>query len=89
MIANPSPQRLAADEKLISDALDALERAGCQFWACNGPTLRPEPMVTCSACLQVARLRKRLGLPVRQGIEGSSPVSQRNYREYMRSCVSG
>lgn len=64
MIATPTPQRLAADERLLAESLDVLERAGCQFWACDGPTLRPKPMVTCAACVTVAKLRRRLGRPI-------------------------
>lgn len=66
MIAQLSPQRLAADEQLLADTLAVLERAGCQFWACDGPTLTPKPMITCAACVQVAKLRRRLSLPIRQ-----------------------
>jgi hypothetical protein len=69
---HPSHQRLAADETLLADALDALEMTGCQFWACEGPTLRPKPMVTCDVCAVTARLRRRLHRAVRQGIEGSN-----------------
>lgn len=51
--------------ELLADALDSLERSGCQFWACDGPTLRPKPMVTCHRCVTVAKLRRALRLPVR------------------------
>ena len=53
-----------ADTQLLAEALDALEQAGCQFWACEGPTLKPIDMVTCNACATIARLRQRLERPI-------------------------
>lgn len=55
---------MVSDADLLADALDALERAGCQFFACGGPTLEPIGMVTCYRCVEVARLRERLGLRI-------------------------
>jgi hypothetical protein len=72
----PTHQRLVADVALLTEALDALEMVGCQFWACEGPTLRPKPMVTCDVCGVTARLRRRLGKAVRQGIEGSIHITE-------------
>lgn len=49
---------------LALEALEALERVGCQFYMCTGPTLEPEDMVTCFACITVAKLRTLLGMEV-------------------------
>lgn len=64
-MAKASPQRLAADERLMRCTLESLERVGCQFFACDGPTLRPKAMKTCHVCVEIAQLRKRLGLPIK------------------------
>jgi hypothetical protein len=53
-----------SDKKLLEDALDSLIRVGCQFWGCEGPTLRPINMTTCYRCESVAKLAKRLGVYV-------------------------
>jgi hypothetical protein len=50
------------DEKLIKESLEVLERISCQFWACEGPTLKPKHMITCMRCALVAKLQKRLGV---------------------------
>lgn len=50
------------DEALLRRVLETLERAGCQFWACEGPTLEPIDMVTCHACHTVALVSARLGI---------------------------
>lgn len=42
---------------LLGDAIEALEDAGCGFWACQGETLEPIDMVTCTRCATLARLR--------------------------------
>lgn len=57
-------------EPLIAEALDSLERAGCQFWACDGPTLEPVDMLTCHRCATVAKLRVAIGRPA------SDPVGE-------------
>lgn len=36
----------------------ALERAGCQFWACPGPNKPPEPMATCFRCQGIKDIRQ-------------------------------
>jgi len=77
------------DHELLTAVLDVLEHAGCQFWACEGPTLEPIDMVTCNACATVARLRQRLGKPIRQGVEGSFPLGEMTRDEYLRQAVSG
>ncbi|GLZ62838.1 hypothetical protein [Micromonospora sp. NBRC 107095] len=48
---------LTIDSELLDDTIDVLERVGCQFWACDGPTLEPVDMKTCAACALLARLR--------------------------------
>jgi len=48
---------------LLVESLATLEHVGCQFWACEGPTLEPIDMVTCRVCELIARLRDTLGRP--------------------------
>lgn len=48
--------------RLLLDALESLERCGCQFDFCPGPDKRPVPMMTCHACDMIRRLRRRLGV---------------------------
>lgn len=50
---------------LVAEALASLERVGCQFDHCDGPTLEPVNMVTCHVCETIARLRAALGRPAR------------------------
>lgn len=45
---------------LILTTIEALEDAGCMFWACKGETLRRIPMVTCNRCASLAKWRKVL-----------------------------
>lgn len=52
------------DDSLLQSALESLERTGCQFFACDGPTLEPIDMATCHRCATVAQLRQRLALPI-------------------------
>jgi hypothetical protein len=77
------------DHELLAEALDALEMAGCAFWACDGPTLRPKDMRTCIVCSTIARLRRRLGIPVKQGTEGQSPIADERYRRDMARATAG
>jgi hypothetical protein len=50
------------DKKLLREAMEALELTDCNFWACEGPTLRPINMVTCARCAMLAKLQKRFGV---------------------------
>lgn len=43
---------------LTAEMIETLERIGCQFFACEGPTLNPIDMVTCHVCSLLARLRE-------------------------------
>lgn len=65
-----------SDSQLLATALESLERVGCDFWACEGPTLDPIDMITCHRCLTVAELRQRLGRPI---------VHLEETREYARA----
>lgn len=47
--------------QLLAEVRDTLERVGCQFWACQGPTLEPVDMVTCFRCVTLAKVRAALG----------------------------
>lgn len=58
--ATRAPRLYAADRRLMVDALDALERAGCQFFACPGPEKRMKPGASCAVCMSTRALRKRL-----------------------------
>ncbi|GAB7044935.1 hypothetical protein [Catenuloplanes indicus] len=42
--------------ELLAEAINSLERVGCQFWACEGPTLDPIDMVTCYRCTTLGKL---------------------------------
>lgn len=46
---------------LIAESVVALERVGCQFWACKGPTHEPVDMETCFVDELIPRLRAALG----------------------------
>lgn len=59
----------AETEGLVLEAIEALERIGCQFFACDGPTLEPVNMSTCFVCDLLARLRVEAGLPPRRDDE--------------------
>lgn len=41
---------------LLADVIDTLERVGCQFDHCDGPTPTPVPMITCHVCALLGRL---------------------------------
>lgn len=61
-----SPQAAEAVEMpadLLAAAIEALEQAGCQFFACEGETLTPIDMVTCHCCATLARLRSLTARP--------------------------
>ena len=47
---------------LMAEALESLERCGCQFDFCPGPDKRPVHMMTCHACETIRRLRRALGI---------------------------
>jgi hypothetical protein len=53
-------------QELVVEAADALERVGCQFQFCDGPTLEPVDGVTCFRCDLLARLRAAVGRPARR-----------------------
>lgn len=44
----------------LANSTIALERAGCQFWACKGTEQPPEHMVTCFCCKQIVDNRSLL-----------------------------
>jgi hypothetical protein len=52
-----STPTVAVPADLLVIAVEALEDAGCGFWACQGETLEPIDMVTCNRCATLARLR--------------------------------
>jgi hypothetical protein len=41
---------MVADKYRLEEAKGVLEYIGCQYWACDGPTKKPEDMKTCIAC---------------------------------------
>jgi hypothetical protein len=74
------------DRDLLSDALEALERVGCQYDFCPGPHRRPrnygakrsnEFEATCFVCREVYRIRRRLGLPPADWHSGPAHISRR------------
>lgn len=42
---------------VTKESLEVLERIDCQFWACKGPDVPREHMVTCIVCQQIQNLR--------------------------------
>ena len=48
---------MQVDVELLREVIDTLERVGCQFDHCDGPTLEPVDMITCHACATLARVR--------------------------------
>jgi hypothetical protein len=59
-----SPEMNETATDLLRESMETLERTGCEFFACPGPTIDPEPMLSCFRCLTLGRLRAFLGLPV-------------------------
>lgn len=45
---------------LLTEAVEAMERTGCQFDMCPGSDVEPQDMMTCYACATVRRLRQAL-----------------------------
>ena len=45
---------------VLSETIESLERAGCQFLACQGPDAPFEDMVTCIVCASIQTLRNAL-----------------------------
>jgi hypothetical protein len=45
-----SARTVAVPADLLAHTIEALEDAGCGFWACQGETLEPIDMVTCNRC---------------------------------------
>lgn len=41
---------------LLDEVIGTLERVGCQFDPCQGPTATPVPMITCHVCATLGRL---------------------------------
>lgn len=75
---------MASHEELLAEAIEALERVGCEFEYCGGPTLEPEDMRTCYVCDLLARLRVALGRPPRLPDELSpAELRARRFQEDM------
>lgn len=53
---------LAIPAGVVLAALVSLQDVGCQFDMCQGPTLEPIDMVTCSRCIALAQLEDATGL---------------------------
>jgi len=81
-------RREAEDLRLLAEALESLERAGCVFQFCRGPG-RVTACVTCHVCAAITHLRRRLGLPLRQGVEGAVPIQEARYAAYLRQATAG
>jgi len=43
---------------LLQEAIESLEKAKCDFWACPGPDKPFEDMMTCHTCYALQCLRK-------------------------------
>lgn len=69
---------------LLAGLIDTLEQVGCQFWACDGPTLEPVPMVTCHVCGELALVRVAAGRPPRRADELTcGERTERRHRDYV------
>lgn len=74
---------------LMAEALESLERVGCQFDHCDGPTTKPVDMVTCHVCETIARLRVALGRPARLPEETTAAERiDANHAAYMRRATA-
>jgi hypothetical protein len=78
----------AVPTDLVAEVVETLERVGCQFDFCDGPTLDPVPMGTCYRCETLAKVRVAAGLPPRDAEEltASERINDRLAR-YMASAV--
>lgn len=76
------------NQSLLVEAIETLERVGCQFDFCDGPTLDPVPMGTCYLCETLAKLRVAVGQHPRHPDEmtASERVDDR-LRRYMATTV--
>jgi hypothetical protein len=75
---------------LLVESIDALERIGCQFTHCDGPTLEPVDMVTCFACALLARLRVAVGRPARRPDEMTADEAWHDWnRRYVAAATGG
>ena len=46
------------NKKLLQEAIESLEKAKCDFWACPGPDEPFEDMMTCHTCYALQCLQK-------------------------------
>jgi len=77
-------------DALLDEAIETLERVGCQFDYCDGPTLEPVNMVTCFACETLAKLRVAAGRPPRRDDEGTWQERHDEWqRRYMAQATGG
>jgi len=75
---------------LIMEAAEALERVGCQFQFCDGPTLEPVDGVTCFRCDLLARLRVAIGQPPRRSGEQTAAERWESWNAaYMAAATRG
>lgn len=44
---------------IFKDMIETINRAGCQFWACDGYKKEPEAMKTCYRCDTIFHLLKK------------------------------
>lgn len=73
---------------LLDETIEALERIGCQYNYCDGPTLKPVAMVTCFACDLLARLRVAAGRPPRRNDELTAlQYDQDRHERYMAAAT--
>lgn len=56
----PTPVVPGISAELLGETIVTLERVGCQFQFCQGPTLAPVPMRTCFVCETLAKLQQSL-----------------------------
>jgi hypothetical protein len=56
----------SVDLALVAEIEETLQRVGCQYEFCEGPTLEPDAMVTCYRCVTLAQVRSLTCQPVRR-----------------------
>jgi hypothetical protein len=77
--------------QVIADAIETLESTGCVFWACEGPDVPFEQMMTCKVCSTIQDLREAVAAGAFR--EGATPAIDRDQlaaevEPWLRECGS-
>jgi hypothetical protein len=74
---------------LLAEVIEALERVGCEYNFCDGPTLEPVDMVTCYVCETLAKLRVAAGRPARRDDEMTFEQRDQDRHERYMAVATG